>query len=122
MKRRFKLKKGSASPSIKCVQFLLTLTCASTVHKVQDLSLEKGVIDFSLQNQKSVGPGEVYTMLSRVKTYGNLYCIGEFKRSALKLNKDERCIAWIGMPETEWFIFHSKKKHYFRWYSYSSCL
>lgn len=76
MKRRFKLKKGSASPSIKCVQFLVTLTCASTVHKVQDLSLEKGVIGFSLQNQKSVGPGEIYTMISRVKTYGNLYYEG----------------------------------------------
>ena len=27
-------------------------------------------------------------MLSRVKTYDNLYYIGEFKNSAIKVNKD----------------------------------
>ena len=30
----------------------------------------------------------MHTALSRVKTYDNLYCIGEFKLSAIKLNKD----------------------------------
>ena len=30
----------------------------------------------------------MYTVLSRVKTYDNLYCIKEFKKSAIKLNKD----------------------------------
>ena len=31
----------------------------------------------------------MYTALSRVKTYDNLYCIGEFnKKSAIKVNKD----------------------------------
>ena len=29
----------------------------------------------------------MYTALSRVKTYDNLYCIGEFIRSAIKVNK-----------------------------------
>ena len=42
-------KKGSASPSIKQTQFHLTLVWASTVHKVQGLSLEEGVIDFDLR-------------------------------------------------------------------------
>ena len=37
------IKKASASPSIKRTQFLLTLAWVSTVHKVQDLSLEQGV-------------------------------------------------------------------------------
>ena len=72
------LKKGSASPSIKRTQFLLTLAWVSTVHKVQGLSLEQGVIDFDLRKQKPFGPGQTYTALSRVKTYDNLYCIGEF--------------------------------------------
>ena len=35
------IKKESASPSIKSTQFPLTLGCASTVHKVQGLSLEQ---------------------------------------------------------------------------------
>ena len=30
----------------------------------------------------------MYTALSRVKTYDNLYCIGEFKKSAIMVNKD----------------------------------
>ena len=72
------LKKGSASPSIKRTQFLLTLAWVSTVHKVQGLSLEQGVIDFDLRKQKPFGPGQTYTALSRVKTYDNPYCIGEF--------------------------------------------
>ena len=68
------IKKWSASPSIKCNQFLLTLAWASTIHKVQGLSLEQRVIDFDLQKQKSFGPGQMYTALNRVKTYDYLYC------------------------------------------------
>ena len=30
----------------------------------------------------------MYTGLSRVKTYENLYCIMEFKKSAIKIYKD----------------------------------
>ena len=82
------IKKGSASPSIKRTQFPLTLAWAFTVHKVQGLSLEKGVIDFNLQKQKLFGPGQMYTALLRVKTYDNLFCVGEFKKSAIKVNKD----------------------------------
>ena len=66
------IKKGSALPSIKFTQFPLTLAWASTVHKVRGLSLEQAVIDFDLQKQKSFGPEQMYTALSRVKTYDNL--------------------------------------------------
>ena len=75
-------------PSIKGTQFPLILAWASTVHKVQGLTLEQGVIDFDLQKQKLFGPGQMYTALSRVKTYDNLYCIGELKKSVIKVNKD----------------------------------
>ena len=82
------LKKGSALQSIKHTQFLLTLAWASTVHKVRDLNVEQGVINFDLQKQKSYGPLEMYTALRRVKTYDdNIYCIGEFKKST-GINKD----------------------------------
>ena len=79
------IKEGSASPSIKYTQFPLTLAWTSTVDKVQ--SLEQGVIDFDLRKQKSFGEGQIYTALSRVKTYDNLYCDREFKKSAIKVNK-----------------------------------
>ena len=46
------IKKGSASPSIKRTQFLLTMAWASTVHKFQSLGLEQGVIDFDLRRRK----------------------------------------------------------------------
>ena len=72
------IKKGSSSPSIKRKQFPLILAWASTVHQVQGLSLEQRVIDFDLRKQKTFGPTEIYTVPSRVKMYGNLYCIGKF--------------------------------------------
>ena len=65
------IKKGSASPSIKQAQFPLTLALASTVHKVQSLSLGQGAADFDLRKQKSFGPSQICTALSRVKTYDN---------------------------------------------------
>ena len=80
--------KVSASPSIKCTQFRLILAWASTVHNVQCYSLEQGVIDFDLRKQKSFGPDQIYTALSRVKAYDNLYCEGEFKKTEIKVNKD----------------------------------
>ena len=82
------IKKGSVPRSIKRSQFPLTLPWASTVHKLQGLSLEQGVIDFDPPKQKPFGPGQIYTALGRVKTYDNHYCIGEFKKSAINVNKD----------------------------------
>ena len=82
------IKKVSAFPCIKHTQFPLILAWTSTVHKLQCLSLEQGVIDFDLQKQKSFGPEQMYTALSRVKTCDNLYCLGEFKKSAVKVYKD----------------------------------
>ena len=82
------IKKETASSSIKCIQFPLILAWTSTVRKVQDLSLQQGVIDFDLEKQKLFGPEQLYTVLSRVKAYENLYCIGKVKKSAIEVNKD----------------------------------
>ena len=61
---------------------------ASTVHNIQGLSLEQGVSDFDLRKQKSFRPGQIYTPLGRVKTYDNLFRTREFKKSAIKVNKE----------------------------------
>ena len=77
-KTKISIKKGSASLLIKQTQFPLTLAWASTVGKVQDLSLEQGVVDFDLQKQKSIGLGQRYTLVCRVKSSDNLCCEREF--------------------------------------------
>ena len=55
---------------------------------VQGLILKQIVIDFDLRKQKSFGPLKMYTALSRVKTYDNLYCIDELEKYAIKINKN----------------------------------
>ena len=85
---KISLNKRSSSSFFRHTQLLLTLAWTSAAHKVQGLSLGKGVIDLDLQKQKSFLPGQKYATLSRIKTYGNLYCIVEFKKFAIKGNKD----------------------------------
>ena len=46
------VKKGLSSSCIKHTQFPLTLAWPSTVHQVQSVGIEKGVIDFDLRSQK----------------------------------------------------------------------
>ena len=72
------IKKRSALTPIKHTQFPLIFAWTSTVQKVQRLCLEQGVIDFDLQKRRSFGPGQMYTAISRVRNYDNLFCIGEF--------------------------------------------
>ena len=63
------VEEGLESLPIKRNQFHLTLAWEFTV-------FEFTVIDFDLQNQELFGPEQI------------LYCIGEFKKSVIKVNKD----------------------------------
>ena len=45
------LRKNKQQPSVKRTQFPLTLSWACTVHKVQGLSLAKGVVSFDLEKR-----------------------------------------------------------------------
>ena len=62
------------------------LSWACTIHKVQGLSLEKGVLNFDLQKPRTFGQGQMYTALSRVSSYDRLFCVGKFEPSSIKVN------------------------------------
>ena len=78
--------KGSISPSIKRTQIPLILSWACTIHKVQGLSLEEGVVDFDLQKQRTFGQGQMYTALSRVSSYDKVFYVGKCEPPSMKMN------------------------------------
>ena len=76
---------------------------------MQCLSLEPGVIDFDLRKQKSFGPDQIYTALSRVKAYDNLYCKGEFKKYTIEVNKDA-LFEYEGLKQNDLFPTTKRNK------------
>ena len=83
----FGLRKNRQQPSVKRTQFPFTLSLACTVHKVQDLSLTEGVVCFDLESQKSFNHVQMYVALSRITSINELYLIGHYNKTALKLNE-----------------------------------
>ena len=59
---------GLISCSIKRTEFPLILSWACTIHKVQALNLDEGVVNFNLQKQRTFGQEQMYTALSRVSS------------------------------------------------------
>ena len=53
------ISKGSVSPCIKRTQFPLALSWACTIHKVQGLSLNEGVVRSELKKEKYFGLGQI---------------------------------------------------------------
>ena len=49
-------------------------------------------------------------MLSRVKTYENLYCIGEFNKSAIKVNRDA-LLAYERFKQSDLFSTIKRNAH-----------
>ena len=62
------------------------LSWAFTIHKVQGLSLEEGVVNFDLQKQRTFGQGQMYTALSRVSSYDKLFYVGKCEPPSIKMN------------------------------------
>ena len=73
-----------SSPEIQRTQFPLTLAWACTVHKVQGLTIDKIVFSFELYRQKWFSFGQVYVVLSRVKTLEQLFLTGEFNAKHIR--------------------------------------
>ena len=78
--------RGTLCPTFKRIQFPSALSWAYTIHRVQGLSVEQGAVSFDLKKQNSFGPGQMYATSSRVTNYDQLYCIGEYKMSSIKVN------------------------------------
>lgn len=79
--------KSSFSPSIRRTQFPCMLAWACTVHKVQGLSLEEGVVSFNLEKQRSFNQGQMYVALSRITKFDKLFLTGHFNSRAVKANE-----------------------------------
>ena len=74
------------SPTIRRTQFPVTLSWPCTVHKVKGLSLERAVISFDLNKQRSFKAGQMYVALSRVTNMDGFYLTGTYNLNAIKVN------------------------------------
>ena len=59
---------------------------ACTIHKLRGLSLEKDVVNFNLQKQRTFGQGQMYIVLSGVSIYDKFFCVGKCEPSSIKAN------------------------------------
>ena len=82
----FGLRKNRTYPYAKLTQFPLKLAWACTVHNVEGLSLDTGVISFDLHKRKYFNQGQMYVALSRIKSLENLFLIGTYTARAIKEN------------------------------------
>ena len=79
--------KSALSPYIRRTQFPLTLAWACTVHKIQGLTIDVGVVRFELNKRKAFNQGQMCTALSRVTSLNGLFLTGHFNKSSIRANE-----------------------------------
>ena len=77
---------SSGSLSIKRTQFLIRLSWACTMHKVQGLTIPQAVVSFELEKRKTFKPGPMYVALGRIKSLKGLFLASSFQQDAIKAN------------------------------------
>ena len=75
---------GKRGSEVTRSQFPLTLAWATTIHKVQGLTLNEIVVD--MEGSSRFSPGQAYVTFSRVKTLAGLHII-KFNAGAIKKNE-----------------------------------
>ena len=78
------LARGRRGSEVIRLQFPLTLAWATTIHKVQGLTLDKIVVD--MEGGQRFSRGQAYVAFSRVKALDGLYILN-FDSSAIKKNE-----------------------------------
>ena len=80
----------NSGPSIFRAQFPLMLWFPCTVQKIQDLTLPSIVASFNLNREKKFSYGQLYVVLKRMKSLGNLCIKGQATKKAFILHPDVR--------------------------------
>ena len=76
--------KSASSPYIRRTQFSLTLAWVCTIHKIQGLIIDVGVVGFELNQQKAFNKGQMYATLSQVTSLNGLFLTGHFNKSCIR--------------------------------------
>ena len=76
--------KGKKGSEITCLQFLLTIAWATTIHKVQGLTLDEIVVDMKGGH---FNPSQAYVAFSRVKELQGLHILN-FNSKTIKTSSD----------------------------------
>ena len=79
--------RSSSSPCIERTQFPLTLSWASTIHKVQGLTVNKLVVNVTLKKQRCFGYGQLYVAFSRVTKLTGLFIVGNINKRQIRADQ-----------------------------------
>ena len=79
--------KSASFPYIRRTQLPLILAWACTIHKMQGLTINVGVVGLDLNKQKPFNHGQMYTALSTITSLSRLFLTGHFNKPSIRANE-----------------------------------